>query len=114
MSHDDDSPAPKPLSLADIPKDQLQQLLGRQPQQTVVAGPTGRPVQSYASSQSVPDGPTSMVLTDVDIDFWRMVWILVKLGFASIPAIIIIYATIWLVGLFVQLLGLGLAASVPR
>lgn len=42
------------------------------------------------SVQAPPPAPHRVAIADVDIPFWRMVTIIIKWTFASIPAIIII------------------------
>ena len=37
-----------------------------------------------------------VIITGLQIPFWDLVWFLVKLAFASIPAIFIIYAIVWI------------------
>lgn len=48
--------------------------------------PTDRHIR-YASSRTA-----TVVVTDVDIHFGSMVWVMVKLAFASIPAALIVWA----------------------
>ena len=53
-----------------------------------------------------PDVPTSrVVLAGVDIPFWHLVRLFVKASFASLPAVIIVTAIIWLSVAF--LIGIG-------
>lgn len=40
-----------------------------------------------------------VVVTGLQIPFWDLVWFLVKLAFASIPAIFIIYMIVWILSL---------------
>lgn len=40
-------------------------------------------------------GPQPVVVVDVDIKFWSMIQLLVKLAFAGIPAMIIIALILW-------------------
>ncbi len=48
-------------------------------------GQTGRPVSTRAVAKA------QVVLTDVDMPFWRMVWVITKFMLASIPAAILFY-----------------------
>ncbi len=36
-----------------------------------------------------------VIITGLKIPFWDLVWLMVKLAFASIPAIFIIYLILW-------------------
>jgi len=40
-----------------------------------------------------------VIVSGLDIPFWDLVWFMVKLALASIPAMVIIYAFIMLLGL---------------
>ncbi len=42
-----------------------------------------------------------VIITGLKIPFWDLVWFMVKLAFASIPAIIIIYAIMTFVSVFI-------------
>jgi hypothetical protein len=53
-----------------------------------------------------PVTPHRIAIVDVDIPFWRMVMIIIKWAFASIPAVIIISIIFGIIG---ALLGGGLA-----
>ncbi len=41
------------------------------------------------------NGEQKVVITGLKIPFWDLVWLMVKLAFASIPAIFIIYVIVW-------------------
>ncbi len=36
-----------------------------------------------------------VIITGLKIPFWDLVWLMVKLAFASIPAIFIVYLILW-------------------
>ena len=59
-----------------------------------------------------PTAPHRVAIADVDIPFWRMVAIIIKWAFASIPAIIIISIIFAIIGALlggvVGLLGLSI------
>jgi uncharacterized protein YacL len=59
-----------------------------------------------------PAAPHRIAVVDIDIPFWRMVAIIIKWAFASIPAVIIIsiiFAIIGAVfGLIVGMMGLSI------
>lgn len=46
--------------------------------------------RQLAKKAATPPPPQSVVVTDVDIRFWSMVRLLVKLAFAGIPAMLIV------------------------
>lgn len=54
------------------------------------SGPKGNQIQNRTARQS-RTAKREVVVTDVDISFGNMVMLLVKLAFASIPAMIIIW-----------------------
>jgi hypothetical protein len=62
-------------------------------------------------SMQPPAAPHRVAIANVDIPFWRMVMILVKWSFATIPAVIIITIIFGLigaaVGLVLQAIGVG-------
>lgn len=49
------------------------------------------PSPSYESSES-----NEVVVTDIKMPFWSMVWFMVKWSIASIPAFIILIIILWL------------------
>jgi hypothetical protein len=53
-----------------------------------------------------PAAPHRVSIADIDIPFWRMVAIIIKWAFASIPAVIIISIIFAVIG---AVLGAGLA-----
>jgi hypothetical protein len=62
-----------------------------------------------------PAAPHRVAIADVDIPFWRMVAIIIKWAFASIPAIIIISIIFAILGAILggALAILGLGAGIP-
>ena len=54
-----------------------------------------------------PAAPHRVAIADVDIPFWRMVAIIIKWAFASIPALIILSVIFGIIG---ALLGGGMMA----
>lgn len=48
---------------------------------------------------AMPPAPQPVVVTDVDIRFWSMVRLLVKLAFAGIPAMLIVMFIVYFVGM---------------
>ena len=62
-----------------------------------------------------PAAPHRVSIADVDIPFWRMVAIIIKWAFASIPAIIIISIIFAILGAILggALAILGLGTSIP-
>ncbi len=48
---------------------------------------------------ATPPAPQPVVVTDVDIRFWSMVRLLVKLAFAGIPAMLIVMFIVYFVGM---------------
>jgi hypothetical protein len=62
-----------------------------------------------------PAAPHRVAIADVDIPFWRMVAIIIKWAFASIPAIIIISIIFAILGAILggALAILGLGTSIP-
>ncbi len=50
-----------------------------------------------------------VIITGLKIPFWDLVWLMVKLAFASIPAIFIIYLIIWLFSWLFSLLDMFVA-----
>ncbi len=57
-----------------------------------------------------PATSTPTTITDIDIPFGRMVMIMLKLMFASIPAVILFYAFIFAIAMVIALLFGGGAA----
>lgn len=58
-----------------------------------------------AEKAATPPPPQPVVVTDVDIRFWSMVRLLVKLAFAGIPAMIVVALIVWgLISIFGLLL----------
>jgi hypothetical protein len=49
-------------------------------------------------SDQSPVMPQRVTLTDIDVPFWRVVWIVLKWGLASIPAVIIYIIALAIVG----------------
>ncbi len=45
-----------------------------------------------------------VIVTGLKIPFWDLVWFMVKLAFASIPAIFIIWTIVWIFSLLFGLL----------
>jgi hypothetical protein len=62
-----------------------------------------------------PAAPHRVAIADVDIPFWRMVAIIIKWAFASIPAIIIISIIFAILGAILggALAILGLGTGIP-
>jgi hypothetical protein len=62
-------------------------------------------------SMQPPAAPHRVAIANIDIPFWRMVMILVKWSFATIPAVIIITIIFGLIGaaigLVMQAVGVG-------
>ena len=62
-------------------------------------------------SMQPPAAPHRVAIANIDIPFWRMVMILVKWSFATIPAVIIITIIFGLIGagigLVLQAIGVG-------
>ena len=54
-----------------------------------------------------PTAPHRVAIADIDIPFWRMVTIIIKWAFASIPAVIIISIIFGIIG---AILGGGMMA----
>lgn len=54
-----------------------------------------------------PTAPHRVAIADIDIPFWRMVMIIIKWAFASIPAVIIISIIFGIIG---AILGGGMMA----
>ncbi len=60
------------------------------------------------AQQSTQNKGREVVVTDVDISFGNMVMLLVKLAFASIPAMIIIWIVgVVFAGVMMAMLGIG-------
>lgn len=55
--------------------------------------------RQLAKKAAMPPPPQSVVVTDVDIRFWSMVRLLVKLAFAGLPALLIVMFIIYAVGM---------------
>jgi hypothetical protein len=66
------------------------------------AQPGGQPM-----SVQPPAAPHRIAVVDIDIPFWRMVAIIIKWAFASIPAVIIISIIFGIIG---AILGGGMIA----
>ena len=60
-----------------------------------------------------PAAPHRVAIADIDIPFWRMVAIIIKWAFASIPAIIIVSLIFTLVGAAVGIIAGILGVSIP-
>ncbi len=62
-----------------------------------------------------PTAPHRVAIADIDIPFWRMVAIIIKWAFASIPAIIIVSIIFAILGAIIGggLAILGLGTSIP-
>ena len=60
-----------------------------------------------------PAAPHRVAIADVDIPFWRMVAIIIKWAFASIPAIIIISIIFAVVGALPGAIVAMLGISIP-
>ena len=60
-----------------------------------------------------PAAPHRIAIVDVDIPFWRMVAIIIKWAFASIPAIIIISIIFALIGAVLGGIVAMLGLSIP-
>jgi len=60
-----------------------------------------------------PAAPHRVAIADVDIPFWRMVAIIIKWAFASIPAIIIISIILTVLGAAVGAIVGMLGLSIP-
>ena len=58
-------------------------------------------------SMQPPTAPHRIAVVDIDIPFWRMVAIIIKWAFASIPAVIIISIIFGIIG---AVIGGGLMA----
>ena len=58
-----------------------------------------------------PAAPHRVAIADVDIPFWRMVAIIIKWAFASIPALIIISIIFALVSIAISAIFGGLIGS---
>jgi hypothetical protein len=60
-----------------------------------------------------PAAPHRVSIADIDIPFWRMVAIIIKWAFASIPAIIIISIIFAVVGALLGAIVAMLGISIP-
>ncbi len=60
-----------------------------------------------------PAAPHRVAIADVDIPFWRMVAIIIKWAFASIPAVIIISIIFAIVGALLGAVVAMLGISIP-
>jgi hypothetical protein len=60
-----------------------------------------------------PAGPHRIAIVDIDISFWRMVAIIIKWAFASIPAVIIISIIFAIVGALLGAVVAMLGLSIP-
>jgi hypothetical protein len=60
-----------------------------------------------------PAAPHRVSIADVDIPFWRMVAIIIKWAFASIPAIIIVSIIFTIIGALVGVVVGILGLSIP-
>lgn len=57
-----------------------------------------------AEKAATPPPPQPVVVTDVDIRFWSMVRLLVKLAFAGIPAMLIVMFIVYFVGMILGMI----------
>jgi hypothetical protein len=85
------------------------------PLRIVTLWPTMRPGTTGEQPMSVqpPAAPHRVAIADVDIPFWRMVAIIIKWAFASIPAIIIISIIFAILGAVVGAVVAMLGLSIP-
>ena len=60
-----------------------------------------------------PAAPHRVAIADIDIPFWRMVMIIIKWSFASIPAIIIISIIFGILGAVFGGIIAGLTGHIP-
>jgi hypothetical protein len=60
-----------------------------------------------------PAAPHRVSIADIDIPFWRMVAIIIKWAFASIPAIIIVSIIFTIIGALVGVVVGILGLSIP-
>ena len=60
-----------------------------------------------------PAAPHRVAIADIDIPFWRMVAIIIKWAFASIPAVIIITIIFMIIGAVVGAVVALLGVSIP-
>jgi len=60
-----------------------------------------------------PAAPHRVSIADIDIPFWRMVAIIIKWAFASIPAVIIISIIFAIVGALLGAVVAMLGLSIP-
>jgi DNA-directed RNA polymerase subunit RPC12/RpoP len=77
------------------------------PTATRITPVPSRPVGLATTQKLVPTG-TPVVITDIQIPFWRLVVVMIKWGIASIPAALVLMIISFLVWGFFALLGLGL------
>lgn len=55
-------------------------------------------MQNTNTEQSGAALDSQVVITDIKMPFWSMVWFLVKLSFAAIPALLIVWLVFALIG----------------
>ena len=60
-----------------------------------------------------PAAPHRIAIVDIDIPFWRMVAIIIKWAFASIPAVIIISIIFAIIGALLGAVVAMLGFSIP-
>jgi len=60
-----------------------------------------------------PVAPHRVAIADIDIPFWRMVAIIIKWAFASIPAVIIISIIFAIIGAALGAILVGIGLNVP-
>jgi hypothetical protein len=69
------------------------------------AQPSTPPTPQQAAPQATR---TTVVITDIEIPFWQMVRLMIKLGVASIPAAIVLSVIFVVVSAILSSIGLGL------
>jgi hypothetical protein len=60
-----------------------------------------------------PTAPHRVAIADIDIPFWRMVAIIIKWAFASIPAVIIISIIFAIIGAALGAILVGIGLNIP-
>ena len=60
-----------------------------------------------------PAAPHRVAIADIDIPFWRMVMIIIKWAFASIPAVIIISIIFAIIGAALGAILVGIGLNIP-
>lgn len=99
-----DAPPPKPLianrddRVSSRPMVEQSEPSRARPREPSLAAQPQEDIQhqdrSSAWLKNTPDTDPLVIITDVRIPFWSLVWLLVKLAFAAIPAAILV-ALIW-------------------